>query len=79
MMNVVAKHKGARRMAEIPPAVLDAINLGQMETVNLVEYLAADLTLLAPAVAGQIGLDPQHPAMLATVDRLPKLKPMQRH
>lgn len=66
-------------MADIPPQVLDAINSGQAATVNLVEYLAADPALLAPAVAGQIGIDRTHPALTAAIARLPTLKPMQRH
>lgn len=78
-MNLSPSRKGARRMAEIPPEIRQGINNGQLATVNLVEFLAADLSLLAPAVARQIGLDPQHPALLAAVDRLPGLKPMQRH
>lgn len=71
--------KGARRMADIPPAVRQALNQGQIATINLVEFLAVDLGQLLPAVAAQIGLDPQHPQLIATVDRLPALKPMQRH
>jgi 3-methyladenine DNA glycosylase AlkC len=71
--------KGARRIADIPPLVMQAINRGELETVNLVEYLAADLQKLLPAVAQQIGLDPEHPELLVTVDALPGLKPMQRH
>ena len=66
-------------MVDIPPEVLDAINTGQIATVNLVEYLAADLTKLLPTVARDIGLDRQHPALLQTLARLPGLKPMQRH
>jgi 3-methyladenine DNA glycosylase AlkC len=78
-MNLPEKRKGARRMAEIPPDIRQAINHGEIATVNLVEFLAADLRQLGPAVATQIGLDPQHPALLAAVDRLPEVKPMQRH
>ena len=71
--------KGARRIAEIPPETLAAINRGDIDTVNLVEYLAADPVLLLPAAAARIDLDPAHPEILATVARLPTLKPMQRH
>lgn len=71
--------KGARSMADIPPDVLNAISTGQAATVNLVEYLAADLTKLLPAVAAQIGFDIRHPELLKTVTLLPALKPMQRH
>lgn len=79
MMEILKNRKGARRMADIPPDVMNAINRGQVATVNLVEYLAADLTQLLPAAASQIEIDCNHPALLAVVARLPSLKPMQRH
>lgn len=71
--------KGARRVAEIPPETLAAINRGDIDTVNLVEYVAADPARLLPAAAVRIDLDPAHPEILATVALLPTLKPMQRH
>jgi 3-methyladenine DNA glycosylase AlkC len=78
-MSSLLPRKGARRIADIPPDIRQAINSGQLATVNLIEFLAADLSLLTPAVAQQIGLDPQHPALIAAVNRLFSLKPMQRH
>lgn len=71
--------KGARRVAEIPPETLAAINRGEIDTVNLVEYVATDVAQLLPAAAKRIALDPAHPEILATLARLPALKPMQRH
>lgn len=78
-MTTTTTRKGARRMSEIPPEIRDAIDTGRLATVDLVEFLAADLNRLTLAVATQIGLDAAHPALLAAVDRLPTLKPMQRH
>ncbi len=52
------RRKGARRMAEIPPAVLDALNAGREETITLVEWLAIDVRKLARAMAADTGLDP---------------------
>ncbi len=44
--------KGARRRSEIPPHVLAALDRGETETVNLVEWLAVDhATLLEHALA----------------------------
>lgn len=74
-----APRKGARRMAEIPPEVLQDISTGRIPTVNLVEFLAADLGQLLASAAAQIGIDPQHPALLKVTSDLPALKPMRRH
>jgi len=73
------QRKGARRIAEIPPETLLAISRGQIATVNLVEFLAADLALLLPAVADGIGLDPAHPSLIKTIAALPEIMPMKRH
>ncbi|HEX5135623.1 MAG TPA: DNA alkylation repair protein [Planctomycetota bacterium] len=48
--------KGARRMAEIPPAVLRALNEGREETRTLVEWLAIDPDALLGHVLRDIGL-----------------------
>lgn len=37
---------GARRRSEIPPEVLDGLHRGELQTVNLVEWLAIDLAVL---------------------------------
>lgn len=50
--------KGAFRIALIPAEVLDALNAGLLDTVNLNEFLALDVARLAHAVAAQVGLDP---------------------
>lgn len=46
---------GARRMADVPPAVLAELAAGRIETVNLMEWLAADMATLARNVASEIG------------------------
>jgi 3-methyladenine DNA glycosylase AlkC len=49
--NAITLRKGARRIAEIPPTVLAALNRGETEARNLVEGLAVDFpTLLRAAV-----------------------------
>ncbi|HJD91133.1 DNA alkylation repair protein [Bacteroides coprosuis] len=42
--------KGARKIDEIPSAVLEVLNRGQLPTVNLVEWLAIDQRQLLQAV-----------------------------
>ncbi|HEY0013692.1 MAG TPA: DNA alkylation repair protein [Allosphingosinicella sp.] len=51
---------GARRRSEVPTAVLAALEAGEVESVNLMEWLAADMGRLAAHVAralppGQLG------------------------
>jgi 3-methyladenine DNA glycosylase AlkC len=71
--------KGAPRIADIPAQVLQALNAGAVPTVNLVEFLAIDLALLAPAIATQIGLHAQHERLQDTLAMLSSFKPMKRH
>lgn len=49
----MAMRKPARRMAEIPPDVLDAINRAETDTRNLVEWLAADQWMILQAILQQ--------------------------
>ena len=71
--------KGAARIALIPDEVLAALNAGQVPTANLNEFLAIDLTRLAPAVAQDLGLDPAHERLQDTLAMLGSFKPMKRH
>lgn len=48
--------KGARRMSEIPPAVLRALTEGREETRTLVEWLAIDTDTLLGHVLRDVGL-----------------------
>ncbi|MDM0032740.1 DNA alkylation repair protein [Variovorax sp. J22P271] len=73
------QRKGAFRIALIPPEVLDALNDGLLETVNLNEFMALELPRLARSVAAQIGLDPASERVADTCAMLPAFKPMQRH
>lgn len=74
------KHrKGAFRIALIPPEVLEALNDGLLETVNLNEFMALELPRLARGVAAQIGLDAASERLLDTFAMLGAFKPMQRH
>jgi 3-methyladenine DNA glycosylase AlkC len=73
------QRKGAFRIALIPPEVLEALNDGLLETVNLNEFLALELPRLARNVAGHVGLDPASERLVDTFAMLSAFKPMQRH
>ena len=79
MVEHLRARKGAFRIALIPAEVLDALNDGLLETVNLNEFLALDVARLARAVAAQMGLDPAHERLADTLAMLDAFKPMQRH
>jgi 3-methyladenine DNA glycosylase AlkC len=42
---------GARKISDVPAAVLERLAMGEIETVNLMEWLAADMPALARCVA----------------------------
>lgn len=71
--------KGAARIALIPHEVLDALNAGRIPTVNLNEFLALDLPLLARNVARDVGLDPQAERLQDTLAMLGAFAPVKRH
>ncbi|OUM00194.1 DNA alkylation repair protein [Variovorax sp. JS1663] len=73
------QRKGAFRIALIPPEVLEALNEGLLETVNLNEFMALELPRLARSVAGHLGLDPESERLVDTLAMLSAFKPMQRH
>jgi 3-methyladenine DNA glycosylase AlkC len=64
--------KGARKVNEIPTEVLAQLNKGEIETVNLVEWLAIDLPGLAQHVLSQVGLAEAIAAMTRDVEALKK-------
>ncbi len=45
-MTTLVQRKGARSRQDIPPNVLEQLNCGEIETANLVEWLAVDQTML---------------------------------
>ena len=48
--------KGATRMGSVPTAVLRELSKGSIETVNLMEWLAADMGKLARTVADETSI-----------------------
>jgi hypothetical protein len=78
-MEHLPARKGAARIALIPPQVLEALNAGRIPTVNLNEFLALDLALLARNVARDLGLDDGDERLQDTLAMLPAFPPMRRH
>jgi 3-methyladenine DNA glycosylase AlkC len=54
MLSTLATRKGARRLSDVPQPILQALAAGTVETVNLMEWLAADMAALARCVAKQV-------------------------
>lgn len=66
------KRKGARSMKDIPLGILEQLNRGEIETANLVEWLAVDQQFLLKHLLQEQGrLDYLHP-VLAAVHALKK-------
>lgn len=51
----ILNRKGARNTASVPPAVLDLLNKGRIETANLCEWLVTDQLTLAETVFARHG------------------------
>jgi 3-methyladenine DNA glycosylase AlkC len=75
---LIEKRKPARRMAEIPPDVLAALNRGDLATANLVEWLATDQRELARHVLPAAGIGKFLDEMLAAVAAIAKPTAMQQ-
>jgi 3-methyladenine DNA glycosylase AlkC len=65
-------------MSEVPPAVLAALNCGQTQTLNLVEWLATDQRELARRVLPALGLSSRLDTVLAAVAATLKPTAMQQ-
>ncbi len=64
------RRKGAARMADIPPGVLQALNEGREETITLVEWLAVDMPTLLRSVVPHVGLADSHAELAQAADSL---------
>jgi hypothetical protein len=79
MVEHLLGRKGAARIAQIPPEVLEAINEGLVPTVNLSEFLALDLQRLARNVAQHIGIDGSEERLADTFGMLEAFSKVKRH
>ncbi|PUV24202.1 DNA alkylation repair protein [Sphingobacterium athyrii] len=66
------KRKGARSTKDIPKDILDQLNRGEMETVNLVEWLAVDQQLLLENLLAQNGRSAYLSPLRTKIDQLNK-------
>jgi 3-methyladenine DNA glycosylase AlkC len=71
------KRKGARTFREIPPGILEQLEGGQIETANLVEWLALDQRRLLQNVLPALGLGAAVVPALAEIARLKNPTPTQ--
>ena len=62
--------KPARRISEIPPSVLDALAAGQLQTKNLVDWLATNRERLLEVIFTQFGLVDLHHSAEIWTDKL---------
>lgn len=68
-----SKRKGARSIKDIPPAILAQLNHGEIETANLVEWLAIDQPYLLQHVLKAFGRESYLAPVLAHVSQLKKI------
>lgn len=66
------KRKGAKSIKDIPENVLNLLNAGAIETVNLVEWLAVDQCLLLKNLLAQTNRDTYLSPILLSVNALTK-------
>lgn len=72
MNSNILQRKGARKVADIPEEVLTLLNQGQIETVNLTEWLALDQLQLIENCFPKIGLTEVIDKIKSKVQKLKK-------
>lgn len=60
MKQEITNRKGARKLQDIPKEVLELLNVGKIETVNLTEWLALDHVKLVETNAKEIGISQEN-------------------
>lgn len=68
----VVKRKGARSIKDIPKNILEQLNNGQIETANLVEWLAVDQKIMLGNLLKQLNRIEYLKPILADIDKLKK-------
>lgn len=74
--NVILQRKGARKAADIPKAVIQLLQRGELQTVNLTEWLAIDHLKLLRHILCMLELHKESDEMLSGLERLNQKKMM---
>ncbi|MFK4343761.1 3-methyladenine DNA glycosylase AlkC [Paenibacillus sp. RC62] len=73
----ILQRKGARKGTDIPDDVLHLLQQGQLQTVNLTEWLAVDHALLLQNALDEFGLQRSSDSFLSELDHLKENKIMK--
>ncbi|WP_193394483.1 DNA alkylation repair protein [Paenibacillus elgii] len=74
--DVILQRKGARKAADIPKAVIQLLQRGELQTVNLTEWLAIDHLKLLRHILCTLELHKESDEMLSGLERLNQKKIM---
>lgn len=72
-----SSRKGARKISEIPADVMLQLNRGQLETANLIEWLAVDYRQLIPHIFTELQLESLISPCLAAIQSLKTVTTLQ--
>lgn len=73
----ILQRKGARKLADIPDEVVELIQNGQLESVNLTEWLAVDHIILLQNVLIEFGLHLEKDSIIQRLNELNETKIMK--
>ncbi|WP_240927498.1 DNA alkylation repair protein [Paenibacillus thiaminolyticus] len=73
---VMMMRTGASRASAIPAQVIELLNRGQLETVNLTEWLAVDQEKLLGRIVRELGLEDERETIMSPLARLSERKMM---
>ncbi|UII77842.1 DNA alkylation repair protein [Flagellimonas sp. HMM57] len=65
MKKEIINRKGARKVQDIPKEVLELLNAGKIETVNLTEWLAIDHLILIQTNFAEIGISKENTKLIS--------------
>lgn len=71
------QRKGARKVSDIPVEIIEMLNKGQLQTVNLTEWLAVDHIVLLKNVLNELGFELESKLILQRLNELSEKKIMK--